>query len=88
MPAATESEVIARLRRIEGQVRGLQRLIQEQRDCAEIVHQLAAVRRALDRVGFVILSHRMRECLDQKKEAGYEGQKALDEAMRLFLTLA
>lgn len=88
MSIATEADVVMRLRRIEGQIRGLQRLVQEGKDCREIVHQLAAARKALDKVGFIILTHRMQECLEKKKVEGYEAEKALDEAMRLFLTLA
>ena len=85
----TQNDIINRLKRIEGQIRGLQRLINEGKDCAEVVHQLAAARKALDKVGFLILSHRMQECMEQKKNSdSYEKEKALDEAMKLFLTLA
>ena len=84
--AATQAEVIARLRRIEGQIRGLQRLVQEGKDCTEVVHQLAAARKALDKVGFIILTHRMQECVEKKR--GQDAEKAMDEAMRLFLKLA
>jgi DNA-binding FrmR family transcriptional regulator len=88
MTIDTRSDVINRLKRIEGQIRGLQRLIEEGKDCAEIVHQLAAARKALDKVGFLVLTHRMQECMDQKKEGGYDAERAMDEAMKLFLTLA
>lgn len=84
----TRSDVLNRLKRVEGQIRGLQRLIEEESDCTQVVHQLAAARKALDKVGFIILTHRMQECLAEKKENGYDGEKALDEAMKLFLTLA
>lgn len=84
-----QSDIINRLKRIEGQIRGLQRLINEGKDCTEVVNQLAAVRKALDKVGFLILSHRMQECMEKKKgNSSYESEKALDEAMKLFLTLA
>jgi len=83
----TQAEVIARLRRIEGQIRGLQRMIGEGKDCREVVHQLAAARRALDKVGFLILTHRMQECVENRN-GDYDARKAMDEAMRLFLTLA
>jgi DNA-binding FrmR family transcriptional regulator len=88
MAIDTQSDIINRLKRIEGQVRGLQRLIEEGKDCTEIVHQLAAARKALDKVGFLVLTHRMQECMDKKKEGGYDAEKAMDEAMKLFLTLA
>lgn len=86
MAETTRRHVILRLRRIEGQIRGLQRMIEEKQDCAEVIHQLSAVRKALDKVGFIILSHRMRECLD-RKESAKGSDIALEEAMDLFLTL-
>lgn len=55
--------ILARLRRIEGQIRGLQRMVDEGRDCAEIATQLSAARAALDRVGNVIVSSGLRGCL-------------------------
>jgi DNA-binding FrmR family transcriptional regulator len=58
-------DVTARLRRIEGQVRGLQKMIEERRDCAEIVQQLTAARSALDRVGSIMITCGLRECLAQ-----------------------
>lgn len=80
----TRQDLLVRLRRIEGQVRGLHRMIEEGEECAGVVNQLAAVRGALDQVGFMLLSCRMAECV---KMEGEEGQKALEDAMKLFLKL-
>jgi DNA-binding FrmR family transcriptional regulator len=89
MSTNTQTDVLNRLKRIEGQIRGLQRLIEEQKDCTEIVHQLAAARKALDKVGFMVLSHRLQECVEKKKSAGsHDAEQAMEEAMKLFLTLA
>lgn len=89
MAVDVQPDVINRLKRIEGQIRGLQRLISEGQDCTEVVHQLSAARKALDKVGFMVLTHRLQECMEKKQaECGYDADKALDEAMRLFLTLA
>ncbi len=57
--------IVARLRRVEGQIRGLQRMVDEGRDCSEIVTQLSAARAALDRVGNVIVSSGLRGCLSE-----------------------
>ena len=77
--------VINRLRRAQGQIGGVIRLIEEGRDCKEVVTQLAAVNRALDRAGFAVVSSGMRQCL-----ASPEGMHAEDLAAmeKLFLTLA
>ena len=57
------ADVMARLRRIEGQIRGLQKMLEEQRECADIIQQLTAARSALDRVGNVMITCGLRECL-------------------------
>ena len=80
--------LISRLRRVEGQVRGLQRMIEEGQDCADVITQIAAVRGALDKVGFLILSHRLEECLRRRVEEGREGDRSLEDALKLFLRLA
>ena len=56
-------EITNRLKRIEGQVRGLQGMIEEQRDCEAILTQLMAARAALDRVGLLVADNFVQECL-------------------------
>ena len=81
-------ELISRLRRIEGQVRGLQRMVEEGQDCEDIITQLSAARGALDRVGFMILSHRMEECLRRRMDRGESAGESMQDTMKLFLRLA
>ena len=88
MARGAQTDVMSRLKRIEGQVRGLQRMIEERRDCSEVMTQLAAARHALDRVGFVILSRRLEECARKRAEKTGDAEASMDEAMRLFMTLA
>ena len=56
-------EINRRLKLVEGQVRGLQRMVDEQRDCEAILTQLMAARAALDRVGLMIADNFVQECL-------------------------
>ena len=56
-------EINRRLKRVEGQVRGLQRMVDEQRDCEAILTQLMAARAALDRVGLMIADNFVQDCL-------------------------
>lgn len=77
--------VINRLRRAQGQLGGVIRLIEEGRDCRDVVNQLAAVNRALDRAGFAIVSSGMRECLASGDGMNEEDQATME---KLFLTLA
>ena len=55
-------EITNRLKRVEGQVRGLQRMVDERRDCESILTQLMAARAALDRVGLMIAENFVQEC--------------------------
>ena len=84
----TGDDIVLRLKKIEGQVRGLQRLIGEHKDCVEIVHQVAAARKALDKVGFLILTQHLQVCMQNSGEDSHDCKEAVEEAMRLFLTLA
>ncbi len=77
--------VINRLKRAQGQIGGVIRLIEEGRDCQEIVNQLAAVNKALDRAGFAIVSSGLRECLADPGGIRPEDRATME---KLFLTLA
>ncbi len=61
-------EVLLRLRRIEGQLRGVQRMVEGEVPCADILTQVAAVTAAMKKVGMVIVKTYMEECLDKKKK--------------------
>lgn len=85
--AAATEDVIKRLRRIEGQVGGIIRMLEDGRDCAEVVTQLAAASRALDRTGFKLLSAGMRQCLTASANGEVEPMSA-EQMEKLFLSLA
>jgi DNA-binding FrmR family transcriptional regulator len=76
--------VLNRLRRAQGQLAGVIAMIESGRDCKDVVTQLAAVSRALDRAGFKIVASGMRQCL------ATDGDAPMTEAEleRLFLALA
>jgi DNA-binding FrmR family transcriptional regulator len=77
--------VVNRLRRAQGQIGGILRMIEEGRDCKDIVTQLAAVNRALDRAGFAIIATGLKQCLTEPGGADSMDTKALE---KLFLSLA
>ncbi|OFE16683.1 cytoplasmic protein [Humibacillus sp. DSM 29435] len=77
--------VVNRLKRAQGQIGGVIRLIEEGRDCKDVVTQLAAVSRALDRAGFAIVSTGLRQCLSNPDGISDEDQATME---KLFLTLA
>lgn len=76
--------VLNRLRRAQGQLAGVIAMIESGRDCQEVLVQLAAVSRALDRAGFKIVAGGMRQCLT----AGADAEMTQEQMEKLFLTLA
>jgi CsoR family transcriptional regulator, copper-sensing transcriptional repressor len=64
--------IIKRLKRIEGQVRGLQKMVSEERECESIITQLAAVRSAIDGVGALVLNNYIAICAPQGKKSAPE----------------
>ena len=83
----SNEQLIARLRRIEGQVRGIQQMLADGRECREIVAQLSAAGKALDQVGFKLLATGMATCMSDPKRAAAQGFDP-DEVEKLFLKLA
>ena len=85
-----ESEVVPealdRLRRVNGQLGGIIRMIEQGRDCQDVVQQLAAVGRAVDRVGLKLLAGQLRQCLNDEEAARDEGNEE-GKFERLFLML-
>ncbi len=65
----TKGMLVKRLRRIEGQVRGLEKMIADDRDCESLVTQLAAVRSAVESVGALVLNNYMKLCFQKGAEA-------------------
>lgn len=80
-------DVIKRLRRAEGQIRGVIAMLEEGRDCADVVTQLAAVSRALDRAGFKIIASGLQQCLTAAGD-GEARPADLERMEKLFLSLA
>lgn len=79
-------DVVNRLRRVEGQISGIIRMIEDGRECKDVVTQLAAASRALDKAGFKIIATGLRHCYTETPDSG----RAVDvaELERLFLSLA
>lgn len=77
--------VVNRIKRARGQLDGVLRMLEEGRDCEEVVTQLAAVSRALDKAGFSIVASGLKQCM----ASGDEAQVEIDTAKleRLFLSL-
>ena len=82
----SKENLLKRLKRIEGQVRGIQKMIQEDKDCIEILTQVAAVRSAMNKAGSLILENQAMICV--KKTASCEDrEKAMAELSKSMKSL-
>lgn len=88
MGAVEDLDVVAdarrRLRRVEGQVRGIVVMLEEGRECREVIQQISAASRALHRVGCKLLVSQLRHCLEDPSAVGARDGA---EVERLFLSL-
>ncbi|MEZ5382462.1 MAG: metal-sensitive transcriptional regulator [Microthrixaceae bacterium] len=87
LPEEVVDDLRKRLRRIGGQVAGIERMLDEGRECRDIVTQISAANRALERTGFRLVSAGMAYCIANPEEADADGY-AIDEVEKLFLRLA
>ena len=80
-----QQAVVTRLNRIEGQIRGIRRMVQEPRLCVEILQQLAAAEAALNRISLAILKYHVEQCVPQGVARGEpERSKRLAELIDIF----
>jgi DNA-binding FrmR family transcriptional regulator len=86
MKADTKKQATARLRRIAGQVEGIQRMVDGDRYCVDVLLQVAAVRAALDQVGKLILGSHVETCVADAFASGRprERRKKMSELLEVF----
>lgn len=84
-PHPARDQLVVRLRRAEGQLRGVQRMLEEDADCPEVLTQLAAVKAAVDQVGLHLISERLRSCVAAGED---DCAEAFDDAIATFLRFA
>jgi DNA-binding FrmR family transcriptional regulator len=87
LPEEVSTDVRRRLRRVAGQVQGVERMLAEGRDCREIVAQLSAATKALEQAGFRLVASGLTYCLEHPAEAEAEGY-AVDTVEKMFMKLA
>ncbi|MGP7960575.1 metal-sensitive transcriptional regulator [Sanguibacter sp. A247] len=83
LPDDTTQSALRRLKRAQGQIGGIVRMLEEGRDCEDVMVQVAAVAKAIDRAGFAIIAGGMRECLISES-----GDGSTERLEKLFLSLA
>ncbi|WP_047984064.1 metal-sensing transcriptional repressor [Ornithinibacillus californiensis] len=75
--------VINRLKRIEGQVRGIQKMVEEDRYCVDILVQISAIQSALKNVGFAVTERHINHCVSDAVRQG-EGKETIEELMEVL----
>ena len=84
-PASSPDQLVVRLKRAEGQLRGVQRMLDEGAECRQVLTQLSAVKAAIDQVGLQIISERLRTCVT---DGGQDCIEQFDDAVATFLRFA
>jgi DNA-binding FrmR family transcriptional regulator len=82
--AEPAKQLLDRLARVEGQVRGLRKMLEEDRTCEEILTQLLAARSGLESAGLLVLDRHMEECVLHDEEVRPESIEELRKALRLW----
>jgi len=81
-----KEEILIRLRRVEGQIRGIQRMVEEERECEAIATQLMAARAALDKASLCVMSHHIARCLSAPEGPPEKAQ--LERVIAFFMRFA
>jgi DNA-binding FrmR family transcriptional regulator len=87
IPAETTDDLQKRLRRIEGQIRGIQQMLSEERDCRDVVTQISAAHKALEQVGFHLVAAGLTWCVTHPEQSKKEGY-SIEDVQKMFVKLA
>lgn len=79
-----KEDIMKRLKKIEGQVKGIQRMIEENKNCTDVLIQVAAVRAAINRVGTMVFENHTRGCLKTAIENG-KGEEVINELIDVLV---
>ncbi len=81
----TKSKYITRLKRSEGQLRGIQKMMEEERDCVDIITQLTAVRSSVDRIIELMITENLTTCINEPLEDPQEQKERLEKAVKYLI---
>lgn len=81
----TKSKYITRLKRSEGQLRGIQKMMEEERDCIDIITQLTAVRSSVDRIIELMITENLTTCINEPLEDPQAQKERLEKAVKYLI---
>jgi DNA-binding FrmR family transcriptional regulator len=87
MPEDVVEDVRRRLHRVAGQVKAIERMLDDGRECRDVVTQISAANKALEQAGFRLVAAGLTYCVQHPEDAAAEGYP-LDEVQRMFMKLA
>jgi len=87
IPEPTIQDILNRLRRVEGQIRGIQQMLVDKRECRDVVTQISAASKALDQAGFKLIASGLTYCVNDPDRAAREGY-AIEDVQKMFMKLA
>ncbi|MEK6189523.1 MAG: metal-sensitive transcriptional regulator [Carnobacterium alterfunditum] len=80
-----QKKIIHRLRRTEGQIRGVQKMIDEDKECIDIITQLSAVRSSIDRVMGMIVADNLKDCFENPQTDAQNQAGKIDQAIAMII---
>ena len=80
-----KSKYITRLKRSEGQLRGIQKMMEEERDCVDIITQLTAVRSSVDRIIELMITENLTSCINDPLEDPQAQKERLEKAVKYLI---
>ena len=80
-----EKKILNRLKRTEGQIRGIQKMIDEEKECIDIITQLSAVRSSIDRVMGMIVAENLKNCFEHPDKNPEDQAQKLEHAINMII---
>ena len=80
-----EKRILNRLKRTEGQIRGIQKMIDEEKECIDIITQLSAVRSSIDRVMGMIVAENLKNCFEHPDKNPEDQAQKLEQAINMII---
>lgn len=80
-----DPKLLNRLKRAEGQLRGIQKMMDEEKECVDIVTQLSAVRSSIDRIMGLIVAENLKQCLNNPDEDPELQSEKIEQAVQMII---
>ena len=78
-------EILNRLKKVEGQIKGIQKMVEEEKYCGEIMVQISAVRAAINKIGGLMLDGYIKECIPETLKKDFESERRINELIETIV---